>query len=300
MQSLLNLGEMSQSMLIFGGPYSNLQATIAMQEIALQERIPPENIVCTGDIVAYCADPEQTTNLIREWGINVVMGNCEESIGFSSNNCGCGFEEGSVCATLSVDWYNYCLREIGTKNQLWMQRLPRRIQFTVNQLSFDVIHGGVSNISEFIFESSDLAKKYSDISSLSTHCIIGGHSGIPFGQTVRDRYWLNAGVIGMPANDGQQNGWYMRLEPTGDGAIASWHTLNFDNASAAASMKTMGLPSEYQTSLINGLWPSLSVLPDLEAGRQGMTLHPEPLKIQRNWSPGLQPNASDTAHFPLR
>ena len=64
-------------LLVFGGPYYNLQATIAMRVEAERLGIPACNVVCTGDVVAYAAAPEQTVQLIRDWGIAVVAGNCE-------------------------------------------------------------------------------------------------------------------------------------------------------------------------------------------------------------------------------
>ena len=91
--------------LIFGGNYSNLEATVALQREAARLGIRPDNIVCTGDVVAYCADPVATVGAIRDWGIHVIMGNCEESLGWSQDDCGCGFEEGTACEQLSIDWY---------------------------------------------------------------------------------------------------------------------------------------------------------------------------------------------------
>ena len=64
--------------LVFGGPYGNLEATRAVLEDARRLGIPPERIVCTGDVVAYCADPVATIDAIRDTGIHVVMGNCED------------------------------------------------------------------------------------------------------------------------------------------------------------------------------------------------------------------------------
>ena len=43
--------------LCFGGPYSNLQATQALFAEARRLGVPPGRIVCTGDVLAYCADP---------------------------------------------------------------------------------------------------------------------------------------------------------------------------------------------------------------------------------------------------
>ena len=47
--------------LVFGGPYSNLRATQAMRARAEELGIPPSSTICTGDVVAYCAEPEETT-----------------------------------------------------------------------------------------------------------------------------------------------------------------------------------------------------------------------------------------------
>ena len=48
-----DLGPLQGPVLIFGGPYSNLLATQAMREAAASLNIPGENVICTGDVVAY-------------------------------------------------------------------------------------------------------------------------------------------------------------------------------------------------------------------------------------------------------
>eukprot|EP00656_Telonema_subtile_P021891 TRINITY_DN22934_c0_g1_i1.p1 TRINITY_DN22934_c0_g1~~TRINITY_DN22934_c0_g1_i1.p1 ORF type:complete len:136 (+),score=1.16 TRINITY_DN22934_c0_g1_i1:113-520(+) len=102
----MDLGTLHSPVLIFGGPYSNLAATQAMQAEAARLGFPAQQVICTGDLVAYCAEPEATVQLIRDWGISVVMGNCEESLAQNAPDCGCGFDQGSACSLLSVEWYN--------------------------------------------------------------------------------------------------------------------------------------------------------------------------------------------------
>ncbi len=77
--------------LVFGGPYSNLQATTAVLAEAGRLGIPPERIICTGDLVAYCGDPNATIELVRRSDIHVVMGNCDEQLARDAQDCGCGF-----------------------------------------------------------------------------------------------------------------------------------------------------------------------------------------------------------------
>jgi len=54
------LGDLDTPVLLFGGPYSNLQATRALRAEATRLGIAPDHVICTGDVVAYCADSAAT------------------------------------------------------------------------------------------------------------------------------------------------------------------------------------------------------------------------------------------------
>ena len=71
--------------LIFGGPYSNLQATEAALAEAKRLGIASDRIICTGDMAAYCGDPVSTIDLMRESGVHIVMGNCDEQLAANGN-----------------------------------------------------------------------------------------------------------------------------------------------------------------------------------------------------------------------
>jgi len=88
--------------LVFGGPYGNLQATAAVLREAGRHGIPPSRIICTGDLVAYGGDPVATIALVRDAGIHVVMGNCDEQLAQGAQDCGCGYPAGSACERLAV------------------------------------------------------------------------------------------------------------------------------------------------------------------------------------------------------
>jgi hypothetical protein len=142
-----------------------------------------------------------------------------------------------------------------------------------------VLHGSPSSISEFVFASSDRDAKLAQLRQAGVDAIIGGHSGIPFGQRIGDRYWLNAGVIGMPANDGGNHGWYLQIEPAGGGPVCSWHRLEYDFRSSRDSTIAAGM-LEYGEALADGLWPSMDVLPEAERAQRGKPLDPPPLQIR--------------------
>ncbi|MGB3468398.1 MAG: metallophosphoesterase family protein, partial [Cyclobacteriaceae bacterium] len=72
-----NIGKIQGKMLVFGGVYSNLQALNALKKVAEEEEISTCNILCTGDMVGYCAQPDECLRSIREWGIHSIAGNVE-------------------------------------------------------------------------------------------------------------------------------------------------------------------------------------------------------------------------------
>jgi len=268
--------------LIFGGPYSNLEATRAMQARAEALQIPPQQIICTGDTIAYCAAPEDTVTLIRNWGVHVVQGNCEEAIAEDAADCGCGFETGSLCSTLSTEWFEYARKRLDREHKQWMRSLPKQLRFRYRDKDIVVLHGDAYHNNTFVFGSDCPQQKAEQLRTLGADIVIGGHCGLPFGQLIGDRAWLNAGVIGMPANDGTRDGWYMLVKdaPSGQPGIeVSWHRLHYDWRGAQQRMSEAGLSPDYRLALETGQWPSESILPETEKSARAKALDPLPLSI---------------------
>ncbi len=267
-----NLGELDGPTLVFGGPYSNLSATQAQRDRAEQLGIPPGRVICSGDLVAYCAEPEQTVSLVRDWGIGVVMGNCEEALAADAVDCGCGFDPGSSCALAAAGWYDYARRQLSPASRAWMGALPSAIRFRMAGRSLLVVHGAPSAINRFVFASTSVDSKRRELDLALADAVIAGHSGLPFGQAIGERFWLNAGVIGMPANDGTPDGWYLLLEPRGRAIHLRWQRLPYPAAASRHSMLAAGLEPGYAEALVSGRWPSLDILPDPERAAGGQRL----------------------------
>lgn len=265
------LGEIHDRLLIFGGPYSNLGSIRALKAEAERLEIEPQRVICSGDLVAYCGEPAQTVDFIRDWGIHVVMGNCEESLGFAAADCGCGFASDSSCSVLAIAWYDYADKRIDKNQREWMRALPRSIEFTFSANRMRVIHGGVEQINQFVFASTDLEEKRAQLELADVDTIIGGHCGIPFGQKVGSGHWLNAGVIGMPANDGSPDGWYMLIDKVDGQLQVSWHRLAYDFEASEKTSSAAGM-REYGSALASGIWPNMDILPAAEQAQQGKTL----------------------------
>lgn len=275
--------------LIFGGCYSNLKATEALFREAERLGIPAERMICTGDVVAYGPNPQETTDLIRRAGIHAVMGNCEESLGDNATDCGCGFVEGSACDQLSVGWYGYAQAQLDDDARAWMRSLPRRLDILIGGMHFVVVHGAVDRINQFLFSSSEEAEFLRQFEISGVDGIFAGHCGIPFTRTISGKLWHNAGAIGMPANDGTGRTWFSLITPTASGLKIELMPLVYDAGTVAAEMRRVGLPEGYSAALENGLWPSCDILPPAELAKRGEALTSEPYEWNRTNKPAAPP-----------
>ena len=193
-----DLGRLDGPVLCFGGPYSNAQATEALLVEARTRGIPPDRVICTGDVVAYGGDPQACVDLVRNAGIQMVMGNCEESLGFNADDCNCGFEKDSDCAAWSADWFTHAASVLDGDALAWMRCLPRQLRFFLAGRKIAVIHGGDQNISDYVFASTPDVAKAVILDRLNADAGIGGHSGLPFTQVLGPDFGITPALSACP------------------------------------------------------------------------------------------------------
>lgn len=267
-KSIKNIGKLHGKILVFGGVYSNLQALEAIKDLALAEGITPENIICTGDVVAYCAQPKECVQIIKDWGIHCIAGNVELNLVNNVDDCGCNFTEGSRCDLFSRSWYPYLKSQLSQADIVWMATLPEFISFAYADKKVSVVHGSYFDTSEFVFKSSDWHVKQKNFDILNADLILAGHGGLPFSDVSDDKIWLNSGVIGMPANDGTPRVWYAILDDA-NGFKFEIKALNYNYQTAAELMADKPLPRTYGETLKTGIWDNCEILPEEEKILQG-------------------------------
>ena len=272
-KSIKDIGKLSGKLLVFGGPYSNLQALQKLRNIAHELAIPSENIICTGDVVGYCAQPEESVQLMRDWGVHSIAGNVEIQLREGQEDCGCDFKSGTRCDVFSRQWYPYAKKILSEVAMNWMKDLPDFIQLEYAGKKITVVHGSFFETSGYVFQSTPWEIKEQQFKATQSEVILAGHCGLPFHQIVGNKYWLNPGVIGMPANDGTSRVWYMLLDQADSGAFNfTHHSFDYDHSTAAKTMSEKKLPIEYAQTLGSGLWDNMEILPDEEKKLQGVKL----------------------------
>ena len=268
----LPLGTLTGKLLVFGGPYSNFQALTELQSIATRQGILPQNIICTGDVVGYCAQPEESVQLVKDWGIRCISGNVEQNIVRGEDDCGCNYVEGGRCDTFSRTWFPFAARSLSADSLRWMAALPQHFTFQYAGKSAAVVHGSPAHVSEYVFKSTPWATKEKHFRAVSSEVILAGHAGLPFADVREEYSWLNAGVIGMPANDGTPRAWYFLLDDADERLSYSLESFTYDHALANRLMLEKGLPDAYAKTLLTGIWDNCEILPEPEKRRQGFAL----------------------------
>ena len=292
--------------IVFGGPYSNLHALDALLAEARRIGIPPDSMISTGDLVAYCADARGVVDRFRETGMRFIRGNCEDQIASGAADCGCGFEPGGECDRLSADWFSHAMRELDEDRRTFLGSGPGRLDIVMNGLRIAVIHGAATQQNRFVFASTPARVKAHDFDLLDVDAIFAGHSGLPFSQSIDGRLWHNPGALGMPANEGDPRVWFSIVSAGAEpGALRIEHrALAYDHAAAAAAMERAGLAPEYARTLLDGLWPNCDSLVAPEAAAQGRRLTPVALSYSREtafrWPAGASIEAAPDSGTPAR
>ena len=250
---------------VFGGIYSNHLALEAALADARQREV--DAIYCLGDLGAFGPCPDRVFPLLREANVQCIQGNYDNSVGNGLTDCQCGYTDPRDNHFARVS-YAYTLANTSIENRAWLRTLPaqRRVQLGDNRVL--LCHGSPRRMNEFLWESTTsnafleclLDEHRSDV-------VLGTHTGIKWHRRLmRNRHFVNVGVLGRPENDGATNVWYTIL--TADPFNVEFIPVHYDHGRLAAQMREERLPAEFVETVLTGWWTTcLEVLPAKERRR---------------------------------
>ncbi|MFB6356358.1 MAG: metallophosphoesterase, partial [bacterium] len=131
-------------------------------------------------------------------------------------------------------------------------------------------HGSPRQMNEFIWDSTSpdhfllqFFEEHDCDVILNTHTGIHWHRELP-----GNRHFINVGVIGRPANDGQTNVWATELSANGNDLEVEFLPVEYDHHRLAREMEAEGLPEEFIETIETGWWTTcLEILPAKERAR---------------------------------
>src|SRR5580765_5673141 len=88
---------------------------------------------CLGDLVGYATFPNEVVDTICGPRIPCIMGNYDQGVGNSSDDCGCAYKDAvsEALGKLSIAWSNEHTTE---ENKVYLRALPTEIALQVGDL----------------------------------------------------------------------------------------------------------------------------------------------------------------------
>jgi len=252
----------------FGGIYNNYLALRAA--IADAKTRGAEQLYCLGDLGAFGPYPDRVFPLIYEHQIPCVQGNYDDSIGNQLADCQCGYTDPRDNHFAQIS-YDYTLAHTSAENRLFLRGLPAEIRLEVGGKRILLCHGSPRQTNEFLWEStcSDAFLEYL-LAEAECDILVVTHTGLHWSRALSgDRWVINCGALGRPANDGKACVWYALLTIDEDKALEiEFVPIDYDHQRLASEMRDEKLPKAFIDTIESGWWTTcLEILPAKERAK---------------------------------
>ena len=238
-----------QRVTIFGDIHGNLPALDAvLADIEANDKSP---LYCLGDLVGYGTFPNEVTASIRERNIPTIMGNYDQGVGNSSDDCGCAYTNpvAEALGKLSIAWTNQNTTE---DNKQFLRELPAQFPLQLGDLRIRLVHGSPRKINEYLFADRPDATLERLLDLADADVLVCGHTHIPYHRVLPSgRHVVNAGSVGKP-KDGNAQACYVVLEANNSDLAVAFNRVQYDVEKTAQAIEASEMPHEYAEMLRTG------------------------------------------------
>jgi len=238
---------------IFGDIHGNLPALEAV--FADMESRKLDNLYCLGDLVGYGTFPNEVVDLIRAHGIPTLMGNYDQGVGNSSDDCGCAYKTDieRKRGELSIAWSNAHTTD---DHKVFLRALPAHIPMQIDDLKVLLVHGSPRKVNEYLFEDrpDDYFERMMDTANADV--LVCGHTHLPYHKVLPSgRHIINAGSVGKPKDHDPRAGYIILTVNERDVRVEFIRVLYDIERTAQAIEATPeigGMPHVYAQMLYDG------------------------------------------------
>jgi putative phosphoesterase len=234
---------------IFGDIHGNLPALEAV--LADMEAHDLSPLYCLGDLVGYGTFPNEVIAAIRERNIPTLMGNYDQGVGNSSDDCGCAYtsREAEALGKRSIAWSN---QNTTADNKLFLRQLTTQIPHLLDGLRVRLVHGSPRRINEYLYADRPDATLERLLDLAEADVLVCGHTHIPYHRILPSgRQVVNAGSVGKP-KDGNPQACYALLEADNSHLMVTFRRVPYDIERAAQAIEDSDMPDEYADMLRTG------------------------------------------------
>ena len=231
---------------IFSDVHANLPALEEvlrdMDQRGLEERY------CLGDLVGYGTFPNEVIELIRNRQIPTVMGNYDQGVGNSSDECGCAHKtaEERALGKLSIAWTNAHTTD---ENKSFLRSLVPSIPLQLGDLKVLLAHGSPRRINEYLYADRPDTSLERILDFANVDILVAGHTHKPYHRVLPSgKHVVNVGSVGKP-KDGDPRTGYVILSAEEQGLHVEFVRLPYDVEQVARAIEASEMPSEYAAML---------------------------------------------------
>lgn len=235
---------------IFGDIHGNLPALEAVLA-DMEGRKLLEDRYCLGDLVGYGTFPNEVIDAIRESNIPTIMGNYDQGIGNSSDECGCAYRDATAKALgkRSIAWTN---AHTSTESKAFLRQLVDQIPLKSGDLRVLLVHGSPRRINEYLYEDRPDGSLERILDAAEADVLVCGHTHIPYHRVLPSgRHVVNAGSVGKP-KDGDPRACYVALVANGHDLEVRFIRVPYEVERAAQAIEASDMPDEYAGMLRTG------------------------------------------------
>jgi putative phosphoesterase len=240
---------MSERLTIFGDIHGNLPALETvwadMDERGLGHRF------CLGDLVGYGVFPDGVIIHIRQHDVPTIMGNYDQGVGHSSDDCGCAYrtEEAEALGKRSIAWTN---AHTSDDNKAFLRQLPASIPLTLGGLRLLLVHGSPRKVNEYLYEDRPDSSFERLLDHAEADVLVCGHTHLPYHKVLPSgRHVVNAGSVGKPKDNDPRAG-YITLEVDSGQLKVEFIRVEYDVERIAQAIEASEMPDAFAALLREG------------------------------------------------
>jgi predicted phosphodiesterase len=235
---------------IFGDIHGNYPALAAVFSDMAARGIS-QDLYCLGDLVGYGTFPNEVVAAIRERQIPTIMGNYDQGVGNSSDDCGCAYTNprSEALGKRSIAWTN---AHTGEDHKAYLRNLPPQRPLQVGDYRVRLVHGSPRKINEYLFEDRPDASLERIMDGIDADVLVCGHTHLPYHKILPSgRHVINAGSVGKPKDRDPRAG-YITLDASKGALKVDFIRVTYDVEAAAQGIEASEMPHEYAQMLREG------------------------------------------------
>jgi predicted phosphodiesterase len=234
---------------IFGDIHANLPALEAVWQDMEQRELP--NRFCLGDLVGYGTFPNEVVEFIQAQQVPTLIGNYDQGVGHSSDDCGCAYRDAvsKALGVRSIAWSN---AETSPENKEFLRSLPFSIPLQLGQKRVLLVHGSPRKVNEYLYADRPDSSFERVLDAAGADILVCGHTHLPYHKVLPSgRHVINAGSVGKPKDHDPRTG-YIVLEARGEDIDVQFIRVAYDIERAAQAIESSAMPDEYASMLRTG------------------------------------------------